>query len=331
MSAPAAVLDFLTGAGVFAAGSALTSEPLHGGVSSDIWVVSDGAVRAVVKTPLEQLKVESDWHAPVDRSESEVAWLQVAGELVPGVCPAVLAYDQSQHLLALAYLDPDAHRLWKSELLEGRVDPGFAALVGDRLGTIHRLTAGLPQLAERFDTDDLFRALRIEPYFEHLLTAHPDLEPAVRSTIADMLAHKRALVHGDASPKNILVGPDGPVILDAEAAWWGDPAFDVAFCLNHLLLKALLPVNSVDKLADAAHALFAAYCRQVDWEHPAEVEFRTARLLPVLMLARVDGRSPVEYLDAEQASVVREFARRLLLDPVDDLLALTTAWKAELT
>ena len=90
--------------------------------------------------------------------------------------------------------------------------------------------------------------------------AHPDLAAAARPAGARPPPRtKRALVHGDVSPKNILVGPRGPVFLDAECAWYGDPAFDLAFCLNHLLLKCLWTPRRGAGFLACFDALAAAY------------------------------------------------------------------------
>ncbi|HET7690823.1 MAG TPA: phosphotransferase [Nocardioidaceae bacterium] len=306
--------------------STVQLEPLDGGVSSEIWLVRTPERKLVVKRPLAQLRVASEWRAPLRRSRSEAGWLEVAGALVPGICPQVLAYDDDEHFLALSYLDPADHLLWKGELMAGRVDRSVAAAVGDRLGGLHAGTSRRPELAEQFATDELFVALRIEPYLLRLGERHPAIAPAVRGLAASLLETKLALVHGDASPKNILVGPQGPVLLDAETAWWGDPAFDVAFCLNHLMLKALRYGAPVRDLLDAADALLAAYTVHVDWEPSGELEHRVAALLPALMLARVDGRSPVEYLRDDARETVRRFALPLVGAPVE-LPALFSSWK----
>src|SRR6202012_5750727 len=103
-----------------------------------------------------------------------------------------------------------------------------------------------------------------------------------------------ALMQGDISPKNILMGPKGPIFLDAETAWYGDPAFDLAFCLNHLLLKCLVAPDARSALTISFGTLAARYLDQVDWEAIEAVDARVASLLPGLLLARVDGKSPVE-------------------------------------
>lgn len=310
-----------------ATGTDARLEQLPGGVSSDIWLVDDGWRRFVVKQPLAQLRVAEDWHAPLDRSDSEAGWLQLVDSLVPGACPRVLAYDAAHHFLVLEYLDPALHVLWKADLLAGRVDPRAAALVGDRLGAIHRLTSERPHLANDFATDDLFTALRIEPYLLRLVERHPDLARPIGELVATTMGTKLALVHGDASPKNILLGPDGPAFLDAETAWWGDPAFDVAFCVNHLLLKAVLPGAPVDRLDTSIAELIRAYGLHVTWEAPELLLGRVAALLPALMLARVDGRSPVEYLGEEARAWVRNFALTRLRGPRADLSDLIGSWK----
>jgi aminoglycoside phosphotransferase (APT) family kinase protein len=140
-----------------------------------------------------------------------------------------------------------------------------------------------------------------------------------------------ALVHGDVSPKNILIGAEGPVFLDAECAWWGDPAFDVAFCLNHMLLKCLWNPAATAAFLGSFDALAEAYLREVDWEPPEALEQRAAALLPGLLLARIDGKSPVEYVtDETQREQVRRVARALLRAPATRLSAVRRAWQEEL-
>ena len=141
-------------------------------------------------------------------------------------------------------------------------------------------------------------------------------------------AQAKALVHGDVSPKNILVAGHEPVFLDAECAVWGDPAFDLAFCLNHLLLKCLWIPAASASLLSCFDVLASHYLAGVDWEPADALQRRAARLLPGLLLARVDGKSPVEYLtDAHRRDTVRRVARALLAEPVERLALLRQAWQ----
>ena len=328
---PPEFLDLLRRAGLAGDDETPRWRPLAGGVSSDIWLAQTARGPVCLKCALPKLKVEADWFAPVERNAYEVDWMTIAGRLAPGAAPRVLAHDPAHGLFAMAYLDPADYRPWKEELRRGRADPGFALRVGATLARIHSGTAGDSEIARRFATDAIFHDIRLEPYLEATARRHPDRAAALSDLVAVTAATKHALVHGDVSPKNILVGPDGPVFLDAECAWYGDPAFDLAFCLNHFLLKCLWTPGARDGFLDCFAAMAGAYLEGVDWEPAADVEARAARLLPGLFLGRVDGKSPVEYLtDDADKNKVRRCARRLLGAPVESLAAVAAAWEREL-
>jgi aminoglycoside phosphotransferase (APT) family kinase protein len=312
-------------------GGPVRIEPLTGGVSSDIVKVEQGARVFAVKRALAKLKVAADWRAPVERNGYELAWLKVAGGIVPEAVPEVLGEDPAHGLFAMTYLDPADHPVWKAELRDGRVDPAFAAEVGRTVAAIHAATAGDAGIARRFANDHVFHSIRLEPYLEATAGRHPDLRDALFALSRATLATKRALVHGDVSPKNILVGPRGPVFLDAECAWYGDPAFDLAFCLNHLLLKCVWNPGARERFLDAFRRLAEAYLAGVSWEPREGVEARAARLLPGLFLARVDGKSPVEYITRdEEREQVRAAALPLIAEPPVGLDAIRAAWARRL-
>jgi 5-methylthioribose kinase len=302
------VLEFVHRAGLARAGETPAVEVLTGGVSSDIWRVDlkDGPI--CVKRALPRLRVAQLWEAPVERNRYERLWLQLAGEAVSGCTPKVLAWDDEHGLFAMQYLE---HPVWKERLRQRDADPAFAARVGAALGGIHAATAGRAEIAARFPTDQIFHAIRLEPYLVATGEKHPDLRPRLLSLVERTSKQKKALVHGDVSPKNILVSPEGPVFLDAECAWYGDPAFDLAFCLNHLILKSVWVPSA--RLHECFQALYREYLAHVTWEPPAAIEERTATLLPGLLLARVDGKSPVEYLDDPQRQLVRRTARTMFI------------------
>ncbi|MDR6291967.1 MULTISPECIES: phosphotransferase family protein [Inquilinus] len=305
---------------------------LTGGVSSDIWRVDLAAGPVCVKRALPKLRVAADWQAPVVRNLYEARWMRVAAGIVPQAVPALLGQDDAAGALAMAYLAPEDHPVWKAQLRDGQADPAVAAEVGRRLVRIHAATAADPGLAAEFPTDGIFYDIRLEPYLVATAAAHPDCADALLALVETTRATKRALVHGDVSPKNILIGPQGPVFIDAECAWWGDPAFDLAFCLNHLLLKGLWRPESAGQFLACFDALAVAYLAGVDWEPAAAFEARAARLLPGLLLARVDGKSPVEYLtDSAQKDRVRRVAKPLLLAPPNRLAQIRIAWAEELS
>ena len=303
-------------------------EALAGGVSSDIWRIDlRGGPRAalVVKRALPRLRVAQLWEAPVERNRYERRWLETANSIVPGVAPKVLAGDDAG-FFAMEYL-PD-FPVWKSELRCGRADGEFAADVGRKLCAIHDATARRGDIAAAFATDANFHAIRLEPYLLAAAAAHPSLAGALRGLAERTASTRLALVHGDVSPKNILAGPQGAVFLDAECAWYGDPAFDLAFCLNHLLLKCLWVPQKKDALLLSFDSLSNAYREKIGWEDKTVLEQRAASLLPGLLLARVDGKSPVEYLSLDSdKNHIRRFARRFLESPPSTLSEIRQAWQ----
>lgn len=314
-------------------GARIVSTPLAGGVSSDIWRLdiedARGRRSLCVKRALTRLKVAADWSAPVSRNGFEWAWMQFASGVVPQAVPRPLARSAEAGWFAMEFLSPQDHPVWKQQLLAGTVEPTTAAAVGRVLAKLHSASANDAALAREFASDDNFLALRLEPYLLFTAERHPALAPCLQ-ILADRTAGTRvALVHGDVSPKNILVGPNGPVILDAECAWFGDPAFDIAFCLNHLLLKALVRPDCVQAL-DASFAAFtASYFESATAEPRGPLEARAASLLPALLLARVDGKSPVEYLGSErQRSLVRDCATQWLRQDPASLEEVAAAWFA---
>jgi aminoglycoside phosphotransferase (APT) family kinase protein len=208
-----------------------------GARASDISLVEAGGRRFCVKRALPRLKVAALWEAPVGRNAAEAAWMRAVARWLPHAAPHVLGEDTKAGWFAMDYLAPEEHPLWKAQLLAGIVEVDFAAAVGRDLAIIHARSAADPNIPGRFANDETFEAIRIEPYLRATGRAHPKLATRFDDLARTTLTTKRTLVHGDISPKNILQAPSGPVFLDAECAWFGDPAFDLAFCLNHLLLK----------------------------------------------------------------------------------------------
>ena len=309
----------------------LVGAPLTGGVSSDIWLIQTPRGPVCAKRALAKLRVAADWRAPIERNRYEARWMHIASEAHPGCAPRVLGQHPALGVLVMDYLPPAEYGLWKHKLRAGQADPADAAAVGRVLGRIHGYSARRPELAAEFDTDTIFFDIRLEPYLLATGRKHPDLASRLEHLVDITRSHRVALVHGDVSPKNILIGADGPVFLDAECAWWGDPAFDVAFCLNHLLLKCLWTPAATPGFLASFDALAEAYLQAVDWEPSTALEQRAAALLPGLFLARIDGKSPVEYVtEEEQREQVRRVARELLKQPVASLRSVRIRWAEEL-
>ncbi len=308
-------------------------QALTGGVSSDVWLIEDGSRKFVVKRSVPKLRVKADWFSDPARLRYEALYIQTVAGIVPEAVPKLFTTNPDSPFLAMEFLGGGFCN-WKELMLGGDVRPAHAAQAGDILGRIHAATTNDASVASRFDTMEFFTQLRVDAYLRATAAKQiPQVAEEIRKEADRLTTHRECLVHGDFSPKNMLVSPDRFVVLDCETACFGDPAFDLAFLLNHLLLKALYHSTSkpevVADLMGSVASLRSAYAVA----HPAQaqtVETRTARLLPMLLLARVDGKSPVEYLNPLQQEKIRGFAPGIILHPASGLGDLIERWFSNL-
>lgn len=309
----------------------LFGTPLTGGVSSDIWRIETENDVVCAKRALPKLRVAADWQAPVERNQYEALWLLVANKASPHCAPQLLGQHPELGVLVMNYMPTSDFDLWKKMLHAGNANVATAQSVGLVLSRIHSYASKQPQLANQFPNESIFYQIRLEPYLVATALKHTDLAHVLQALVLRTQSHAKTLVHGDVSPKNIFIGKQGPILLDAECATWSDPAFDLAFCLNHLLLKCLWTPASTNDFLKCFEVLSNTYLEAVDWESKDALEQRTAHLLPGLFLARVDGKSPVEYItDDHQRDQVRRVARAFLLNPVSQLKQIAQAWHKEL-
>lgn len=301
--------------------------PLAGGVSCEIYLVEDGAERFVVKRALARLRVKAEWFADVGRNRYEWEFIRYVSRFLPAAVPALRQCPPSGNYFAMEYLGGE-FRNWKQLLLEGQVEVEAARTAGALLAQIHRHSAGDAEAARTFDTTPNFFQLRIEAYLLATGEKHPALRPSFEAEATRLGAARECLVHGDFSPKNILVSPGRMVLLDCEVAWYGDPAFDLAFMLNHFFLKALLHAPRDTGMRRMIDTFWSAY---QGLRPTPELDARTSRLLLMLLLARVDGKSPVEYLDPHRQDFVRHFVQRELPAGPGSVAAVADTWFAQLT
>ncbi|MEM4296984.1 MAG: aminoglycoside phosphotransferase family protein [Nitrososphaerota archaeon] len=290
--------------------------PLGGGVSCLVFLASTSRGMWVVKKALPKLMVRDEWVADRGRIFRETGCLRVIRELVDrDAAPEVILEDRIRYACVLEYGDGGV--TWKELLMRGVIDPSVTVRVASILVRLHQKTRGVERLAAEFGDDTNFVQLRIDPYITHVAGKHLDIA-AKLTHVAELLRRcKVCLVHGDYSPKNILLLPDGRIwILDCEPAHFGNPVFDIAFCTNHLILKSI-------HLRSAAHLeegqrLWRIYWNEAGWDNAMEWEEEAVKVLATLLLARVDGKSPVEYLSEDNRGMVRRLSKKLIADSVDD-------------
>jgi 5-methylthioribose kinase len=292
---------------------------LGGGVSNTVLLVEAPRHRFVLKQSLAKLRVEQDWFSDRGRIFRESAAINaLAPHLSPGGAPEILFEDRENYLFAMSAA-PQGAETWKAQLLAGNLWEETAAQVGRMLGSIARATWRDRASAACFGDQTVFDQLRLDPYYRSTAQRHPDLRAHFDRLLADTASRRLCLVHGDWSPKNFLVSADAVMAIDFEVVHFGDPAFDSGFLMNHLLLKAMYQPRHAAGMKRLGAAFWAHYTEALPdapW-----VESATLQHLGCLMLARVDGKSPAEYLrTAELKARVRCFARELILNPPGALL-----------
>ena len=301
-----------------------TFTPIVAGVSSELWRMDVGDKTYCVKRALPQLAVADEWLAPVRRTEEEVRWLRFASTVVPRQVPAVITADSEAHVAVLSWFDPSRWTNWKTQLLQGLVRPAVGTELGELLAKLHSASVQRAELALKFDNMDLLTALRLEPFFVAAMRDNAFVEHRLQAAVELMQTHRTALIHGDVSPKNVLIHISRPpVLLDAECACWADPAFDVAFLCAHLLLKSAHMSRFRDWFYETVNRVVAAY----EPAAPEPVSDRLILLVPALVLARVDGKSKVEYLKDQVQTRVRNTALRLLEQPPATFRELVVDWR----
>lgn len=270
--------------------------PVPGGVSSTVVVVDDPAGPWVAKTPLDRLAVADEWYADRSRALREAAVLRhLDGRVGPLRTPR-LRFADARHLVIGMDLVPPPAVTWKEELLSGRVDPAVGRLIGEGLTALHATVDGASLGLGGPAAGRLYEQLRVDPYYRTAARRAPRVAAGLADLIGETTAPglARTLVHGDLNPKNVLITPAGPVLLDWELAHVGDPAFDLAMPVAHLLLKSVRASVSAParrSLLATAAAVWRSY------SGPARRDL-AVRHVGGIMAARLWGKSPVDYLTA---------------------------------
>jgi 5-methylthioribose kinase len=312
------VVPYLRGRGLLEKSDTASARELTGGVSSTVLAVTTSTRRVVVKQALTTLRVQRPWHADPSRSLTEGRAMEVLARITPDRVPRLLDVDPDNYTLTMEHA-PDGWATWKDQLLLGDVRTSVAADLGVTLAMWHRDTAD-DDTSGSFHRPTALEELRIDPYYRAVAGCHPGLAPTVLGVVESMLGRRQCLVHGDFSPKNILVGEDGVWVLDYEVAHQGDPTFDVAFMLNHLLLKGIARPQDELRYEAAARAFLDAYTSTVGVTFVNDLDLSLQ--LGCLLLARVDGKSPVPYLHEAQRDLARGVAVNALRIPPEHALDL---------
>ncbi len=297
--------DQLTKLGIFE-GEEVTFSPLKGGVSSDIYLIQNKGRKYVLKQALSQLRVEEEWLADVTRNLAEQDFIHYVSSFARDNVPEVIHADRQNAFFVMSYYGPP-YQNWKAMMMTGQRSPEVTRQVARLLAQIHSHSYLNESVQHQFDHTNLFLELRVEPYILFTGSKYPKWKQIFDTEAERLLEHGEALMHGDFSPKNILVNGEQVLLLDHEVACYGDPAFDIAFMLNHLLLKRLVFSNAEPGDSKLPKVFWDHYFQQLNIKQSIDLKIRTIHLLKMLMLARVDGKSPAEYLDEGHRDWIRKF------------------------
>jgi len=289
-----------------------TVEVLTGGVSCVVLAVASDAREIVVKQALPELKTKAKWVADQRRAIVEAEAMRVYQSITPDSVPELLDCDAANFTLTMSRL-PNTCTNWKQNMLEGRIHPEMGEKLGKILATWHNATAVDEAIKAKFMEGELFEQLRVSPFYRAVAAKNPNLQAVIKSLIEEITAEKIALVHGDFSPKNILATSDhSPIVLDFEVAHTGNPVFDLGFICAHLLCKTIRTNNSGEKeaLISTANRFLDSYRQNCDLTITESLPLHVA----LIALARVEGVSPVNYLDESAQQQLVAITKSALLD-----------------
>lgn len=288
--------------------------PLKGGVSCEIYKVDTTDKSYCVKKALRKLKVRKNWYADPIRSYYEFLWLKKVKKIFPHSVPRVVEYNKKRNFLIIQYLDNNKYYNLKDELLKGRVNTPVIVSLSKKISYIH---ANLKSNYNKkiFQSHNFnFINLRVDPYINELKKKYPILKNKITETANFLIKNNHTVIHGDFTPKNILCSKNKQIILDAEVANYGDPAFDIVSLINHLIIKLIYVNKNKKEFVYALQKSFNIYFSNVTWEDKELIIKRSLSLIPLMILARIDGKSPVEYL---KLSKDKNKLRRIALELIE--------------
>lgn len=303
--------SYLLDRGVISKKDGYSMHYCNGGVSCTVAFVYAGQKPIIIKQALEKLKVKEDWFCDPNRMGIEYYSNKIYHRLAPDCAPEVYFYDEKNYIYGREAV-PEHCSMWKADLMSGLLDFSVAEKIANTLALVHNSCAGDKEVARIFDDKKIFYELRISPYIEFTVGKHPELTEFAKPIIKELMESKITLVHGDFSPKNFMVAGRNVSILDYEVAHYGHPSFDIAFLSNHLILKAVKNKQWAGAYFSMLNYILGIYFSKIVCIPALELEKSFIQLLSLLMLARVDGKSPVEYLTLEKdKELVRAMAYRI--------------------
>lgn len=313
------LIEYLKQRGLLADAEQVRCVSLPGGVSCrTVLVQRDRSVVSsdtdiVIKQALPKLKVQHDWFSDPARIHNEAAAMRQLNVITPvGSVPKFMFEDRELQLLSMEAV-PEPHDNWKTLLLAGQVHLEHFQQFARLLAEIHRTSYLNAEMQQEFHDRRFFETLRLEPYYAFTAKRVPAAAAFLQQLITETHGISVSLVHGDYSPKNILIHQGRLVLLDHEVMHFGDGAFDLGFSLTHFLSKARHVAGCREKFHAAARVYWDAYRSHFNVD--PQWDQRVVRHTIACMLARVRGKSPLEYFNAAEQTAQAQLCLNLLKHP----------------
>jgi 5-methylthioribose kinase len=287
-----------------------------GGVSGTVAFVYAKDKPMIIKQALAQLKTKETWLCDPNRMKIEYESNAIYHRLIPENAPEVYFYDDKNYVYGREAA-PESCTMWKSDLLSGLLDYEVARKAIESLVIVHNECAADQNVAELFADKNIFYELRISPYIEFIVKKYPLLSDFAGAVSDELMNSKITLVHGDYSPKNIMINGRKICILDYEVAHFGHPAFDLAFFSNHIILKSVKNKQWSAAYINMLTYMLDIYFDQMNYMDKKQMEASFVKTLSLLMIARVDGKSPAEYITLESD---KELIRKLAFEIINKQL-----------
>ena len=302
------VVRYIVDKGLVFENEILRVEKLSGGVSNLVFAISTKSGNLILKQALPELLVTEKWYADQRRAIVEADAIELFNQISPKQVPKLLFLDPDRFILVLERVALGS-TVWKSDLLAGVINPDIGAKLGHTLASWHNYGQRNPSAKDKFMEDSLFDQLRIDPFYRFVADKNPSLQVWIRKLINELEGDKTTIVHGDFSPKNIMISMSDEVfILDFEVTHVGNPVFDISFLIAHLLCKFFHAPDALQAnlLANTANAF------KKEYEVLREIPPSFAHHASLIALARVEGKSPVNYLTPNQQHKLQKHTKSLL-------------------
>ena len=287
---------------------------LEGGVSSEVYYVKTNKKEYCIKRSLKKLLVKKEWIANTNRIKFEYLWLKHCRSILKKNIPETFEFNSRKKYIVMQYLDTSDYKTLKELFFDKIVNIKTIKLISKHLYKIHANSNNVKTKNIFKGNNKNFYDLRLDPYFNEIGRVYPRYKEYIEHLNKNYLKNSNTLVHGDFSPKNILIGKNKIIYLDAECCNFGDPVFDLVFFTNHLLIKSIYFKNKSQEFIKSYMMFYKEYLNNLSpKEHKLYVE-RIIKMTPVMLLARIDGKSPVEYINSKKIKNTIRNKSFLLLD-----------------